>query len=94
MIEARYHVRVDFEYPKYDPQMGYTERTMKDDQIGYKLFAASEKAEAMELNLFVGNAACSPYLTCWCSSYEDAERAERELINLLRDEGCTLAEDK
>lgn len=83
MIEARYHIRIDFLYPAAGD--GDQDREILLDP----LFDLPLRNVA-ELRVFVGNAACDPYLTCWSDLAEDAEYAEAQIVNLLLERGCTI----
>lgn len=81
-ITAQYHIRLDFVYPEGDPAVG--------DDIDGKLFALIQGTNMQDLNVFSGNAACDPYLTCWSDLMEDAVFAEDKIIDLLIEQGCTV----
>lgn len=93
MIDARYHITVHFEYPGRPAEMGYTERSMLDYKVTSALLSLERSlSDLHDMNVFEGNAACNPYLTCWSSLMEEAEHAEREILKLLREQGCTVQE--
>jgi hypothetical protein len=82
-IEARYCIRIDFQYPTY---AGSRRRAI--DAGLYDLVGGMGNLD--DLNIFRGNSCCDPYLTCWSSLAEDAEFAQDQIIKLLVEEGCTV----
>jgi hypothetical protein len=87
MIEARYHVRVDFEYPAGGPAAADHIDHVLDDLVG-------GMGNVDDLTIFSGHAACSPYLTCWSSLMVDAVFAQEKIIEMLREQGCTVEGSK
>jgi hypothetical protein len=75
MIEQRFHVRLDFEYPARSDS----------DKIEDALFAA---AAGRHLEIFGGNAACSPYLHSEVATLAIAQDLEASLTQVLKKHRC------
>lgn len=76
-IETRYHVRIDID----------EEKTKNPFDIDEKLGNLFFSNEIEDINVFEGNAACSPYIEFWCVSMKVSEKMEKKFIARLKYRG-------
>lgn len=83
MIEARYHIRIDFLYPTTG------DGDLEHEALDKALFDLPLR-NVVELCILAGGSVYDSYLTCWSDLAEDAEYAEAQIVNLLLEHGCTI----
>lgn len=86
-IEARYCIRLDFEYPAAGRDGSAVD---DEDDVDIALFELVRGKNIHDLIVCSGNVACDPYLTCWSALMEDAEFAQDQIIGLLVELGATV----
>lgn len=73
-IEVRYHVRIDVD----------EKRTKNSEHIDEKLGDLFYCDEINDMNVCIGNAACSPYIEFWCATLDLAKKYNEEVLSHLK----------